>query len=1287
MNRDELVNLLASILKKIAYILAGLIITFAVLVSLTRSLTPVLEQHRADFEVLASDLLHMPVKIHRVEASWYQYQPGISLIETTVLSDKTHEPVLQIQKVRILISIPQSLWQWKLVPSGIMISGSSVNLKQSPSGQLTLQGFPLLKNEPYQRETTVNDMVAWLAVQPHLLVRNIDLHYTAANAQKRFVTIYQLSVENNDQLHTVIAKASLHQSIPTEVHAALQWRGNETDPAKMDAKVYCYLSGLSLTQWLKDITWQGWQVNQGIGSAKIWASWHHGAFVRAQTTFQLYDLNLLSTLNKTHYQLNRLSGQLAWRRQGDEQVLMGNDLIVDLPDHLWPINNFYVALSAVNGSLSPKVVHLGYLDLKDMQTVLAASPALLPEGVRPLLAQLKLSGHVHDVTATLGGDWRDWQHLSVRGAFTDLSFEPWHQLPGMSHVSGQLNWDGHDGQLNWQTKDATFRDAALFARPLTIKQLSGTVSAHVADQIWTLQTNDLALQNSEINTRLHGSLTLPVSGGIPTADLSIAVQMPRLHAINHYLPVGVLDTTLQTWLSQAFVDGAISSGTVRLHGPLNSTLFDEGSNGFNATAHLNDVDLRFAPDWPNLKHMNAELIFAGHKMTLNASHAALLNVTFDNIAATIPAIGTDTPEVLVLNTKEVRSDFASAHQFIQQTPLRDTLGKTLSGLDLHGPMALSLGMHIPLKTSDNLQVSGEIALHDDSLKVVGWDLQIDHLRGLLQFTDDTVTAPLLLGKLFDQAVTLNLRTLTEATHKVVQARLASRVSMTNLEKLLHLPLTPTLTGETALTGVVNMRDNAPVTVALDSNLVGVDVHLPAPYAKPAATARPFHAQIAMQTNQALDVKLDYAKLASAVLAFAPQQDALHLVRGDVRLNAGTAQTPKAPGLAVTAHIDHLNVAEMMAYLNTSSADVGASRLFQHIDVVLKHLTVYGQNFADVHVNAKPALHDWQLHVTSPDIVGDIRMPFDLHGNTPFDAKLEALRLQPVSTAQEGDWLTNAALLPPLDIRVNHLKYGDQLNGEFVLQTSPRKHGVTLHALHVLTDLVHLHASGDWTQQNQHATTHLNGDIKTDHLSELLSQFNIDTHDFIATTGRLKFDVSWPDTPLAPTLTNVNGDLSLKLGSGRMVDIGEASGAKMDVARMLNIFSLQSMPRRFTLDFSDISQKGYTFDSVNAHLRLADGNLYTNDASVNGTVATLNASGRVGLADKDYDLMLTIFPHVSTGIPVAAAAAMIWNPLVGVAALAVNAMTSPMISKATSFSYNIKGPWANPSWESMSGVKK
>ena len=51
--------------------------------------------------------------------------------------------------------------------------------------------------------------------------------------------------------------------------------------------------------------------------------------------------------------------------------------------------------------------------------------------------------------------------------------------------------------------------------------------------------------------------------------------------------------------------------------------------------------------------------------------------------------------------------------------------------------------------------------------------------------------------------------------------------------------------------------------------------------------------------------------------------------------------------------------------------------------------------------------------------------------------------------------------------------------------------------------------------------------------------------------------------------------------GRIVNVNDSSSAKMDFGRMINIFSLQNIPRRLSLDFSDVFEKGYSFDYMRA----------------------------------------------------------------------------------------------------------
>src|SRR5579862_4769828 len=92
---------LVPIMQKIAYFFAICIVMAALILSISRTLTPILDQHRQDFEKWASQLLNMPVQINQVRVSWYQYQPEMSLNEVTILNSSTKKPILQIKTIRV----------------------------------------------------------------------------------------------------------------------------------------------------------------------------------------------------------------------------------------------------------------------------------------------------------------------------------------------------------------------------------------------------------------------------------------------------------------------------------------------------------------------------------------------------------------------------------------------------------------------------------------------------------------------------------------------------------------------------------------------------------------------------------------------------------------------------------------------------------------------------------------------------------------------------------------------------------------------------------------------------------------------------------------------------------------------------------------------------------------------------------------------------------------------------------------------------------------------------------
>jgi uncharacterized protein YhdP len=141
-----------------------------------------------------------------------------------------------------------------------------------------------------------------------------------------------------------------------------------------------------------------------------------------------------------------------------------------------------------------------------------------------------------------------------------------------------------------------------------------------------------------------------------------------------------------------------------------------------------------------------------------------------------------------------------------------------------------------------------------------------------------------------------------------------------------------------------------------------------------------------------------------------------------------------------------------------------------------------------------------------------------------------------------------------------------------------------------------------------------------------------------------------------------------------LDIDPGSG------RLFGLLSLQTLPRRLSLDFNDLFKKGFTFDGIDGVFELDHGNAYTNSLLMNGPSARIDISGRTGLADQDYDQRVTVTPALSNTIPVASA---LFGPA-GIGVGAVFFLGQKMfksipehIDKFLSREYSITGGWEQP----------
>lgn len=1293
----------SSLLRKSTYVLAALIILAAVLVIVAHLLTPLLDKHRTDIEQYASNLLQTPVTIDKVKISWYRYEPEISLKKVTILSRDTKEPILQVKRIRLFFSIPRSLWTRSPVLSGLMASGMDINLHESATGEIQLQGFPALQgfdSQPYQREAKFYDVMNTLSKQPRLMLQDINLHYTRYHGAQTALILRELNFGNSGNEHLIYGKAILQQAMPTEVTVAIRWVGEQFDPATIQAKGYFYVSGMSISQWLAGQSWQGWELRDGLLSAKIWVTWNQNQLRRVQSTFQMFNLNLYSATDKSIHQVNRLSGDMGWRRRGAGFVVAGDDILIDLPKHLWPLTSFraeftpnQITVSNPNDKNDTKTttqpdtknayqlqaLNIGYLDLKDVQHFLFASPAFLPTEVKTLLSQLNLSGALENVAATFGADPTNIKTTSLNAQVVNLNMSSWQQLPGLQRLSASIKWNGQQGVISLQSQRMSMTFDSLFSHPIAVNELTGDIIwQYIPEQGVLLRTDGLHLSNNDLVLNASGSLTMPPKKS-PVIDMNASLALSRADHVTRYLPMKIFAKEVQAWLEQAFLAGEVSSATATLKGSLADFPFDKNNGTFAIVANTKNVDLKFAPDWPLIENINGKVSFVGRAMSIDVTSAETLGVSLQNIHASIPYFGDDKPQILSVNsTKDLQADFSKALQYVHASPLEEKIGKMFRDAEVRGPMHLKLQLVVPLANPDKTTVDGVLGFAQATLNLIPWHLKLNELVGQVHFTQDITEATNISGILFDKPFSFDLSTIQKSTKlSVVRASIANKIAVSDIVNWLKLPVKNEITGAADFNINIDFAADQPIDVSLNSKLVGIALNFPGEFAKSATAAKAVSAQILLQDKHPIKIKLAYDNQFNAALILDKSGDQFSLNAANILLGTGDVAWPPAAGLYITGNFDLLDSDKIKSYTDKVGGDTSSILPLKNIDIRAKVLDIAGLRLPNIRLQVAPVKTTWTVSVDSPDVSGQIQAPMKFSQQGKITAKFDRLNLRSSPVTTKSPFELDLKTLPAIDISANNVAFNGMKFGQVLFATTPAGAGATIRQFRIFSPRLDLQAAGTWTQKG----TRLQGDAKSQRVSELLSSLEFDVHNFIAGTGKMTFDLNWSGAPYSPAVGSLAGKASLDLGRGRILEVSQTSGAKMGIGRLLSIFSLQTIPRRLSLDFSDITQKGYSFDYLRGDFSFSGGNAYTSNMRFDGPIARIDINGRIGLQAKDFDMGLSVTPYVTSSLPVAAA--LISGPVVGIAALAVNSVVGSAVSKVTTYYYKVKGPWSDPVWQTTS----
>jgi uncharacterized protein (TIGR02099 family) len=629
---------------------------------------------------------------------------------------------------------------------------------------------------------------------------------------------------------------------------------------------------------------------------------------------------------------------------------------------------------------------------------------------------------------------------------------------------------------------------------------------------------------------------------------------------------------------------------------------------------------------------------------------------------------------------------ATIADFADKSPIAEVFGGQLGRVTLGGNASLDLDLLVPIRDWTAFEFTALIASKDGSLAVAGLNPPLTGVSGNVTVSKDSIASEDLTGIFLGEPVAIELENAPpdQPAYRVV-ANATGAASATAIVAAFELPLADRLSGTLAYEAQLLFPrggQEPPVgfSVELQSDLSGLRSDLPAPLDKAADSSWPVQAGVTFEpggelirTTGSAESKFDWQ------ISFARTAERWDFDRGVVAFGQGVMEEPDVRGLHIGGRTDEVQLADWLALSRGQSAGRGAGERIRSVDIVVDNFYYLGQHFKEQRVRVDRSARDWLVQLDGNDMTGSIFVPYDFSASStlvldmerfvlPGDARAES------AEAREPDRI-DPRTLPAISFRskefgVRELRFG-ALEAEFE-QTAE---GLVSKKLNAVDASFSIHGSARWINDMidpLDSRTYLDVTLTSIDVEQTMQRLGYQPG-IVSDDMRIALDLNWSGGPRAEFLASVDGAVDVRLGSGQLDEVEPGAG------RVFGLMSIVSLPRRLSLDFRDVFQKGFGFDEIGGTFKLENGLAYTCDLSLEGPAADIAIIGQADLVAGEYEQTAVVSAKVGNTLPVVGALAA--GPQVAAAMFLLTQIFKKPLQDLGQVYYSMHGSWDSPVVES------
>ncbi len=1291
----------ARLLRRLWHLSCVVIVALALYLSAGRLLMSLVGGQIFGIETQLSQFLGATITIGELRGGWFRFGPTLEISNLVLVTGPGWQH--SVGWATLQLDVFESLLNRRPVIASIYADSVRLVLQENANGRWSLAG--LADNGPDYSQQILDFVLG---------TRGIGLTEAAVSLRRADGSLVELAslyldLRNRGAKHALQSQFRVNGQTPSQLFVNL-----EGDPrAVFVAGVHIDTPTLAIGSLLGNRDVAGWQLQELRAGGKAWLDLDQNGLqqLRAVISEVAGGATHLATQRSVTLENAAFSAYASPVAAAGGQVPMWNlgltDLAFDWQQTPWEVPSLQLTLPGDGeGALT---LNADALELGMLRQV-ATSLLEVPDNVDTILATLDPRGFLGKVQFETALDGSHPDGFALRANLADVAVQAWGGAPAGRGLQGYLQMGARSGFVEVNSNDIDIHLPRLFNAPWHYDHLNTRVSWEIGDDSFRVGSSAIDVRNSGLDGRVQFDLySSHDAAGQRVSEFTLLVGMRSMDVAQRstLLPTLARLRPTMDWLQAALQGGRIhdSGFLLRTSTVANAPL---GSDTFSTWYHVDDGTLQFLPDWPPLEDIAAYVFVRDGDVSVHTSAASIAGIALD------PAVGTFMPSPQGGSLLTVRgtatTDTGSGIGFLRESPVRDAIGPFIDNWQASGLVDVDIALDLPLGTNaaergaervidvNVISTASELTLPD-------YALTIGDINGGVRYHSATgLLAEGVSARLFDFPIVAGIETRDDpVAGRSTRITSRGRAAVTALQQWPRQPefvrnLLDYTHGEIAYTATLDIlhrsgADGIRTRLSLRSDLLGLENTLPQPFTQTVDETANLQLDLAfLAEGEVLTGR--YGEFMSGELVL----DAGGIDRGqiyfgdrnrDFNLRQADANTP---GLLLNGELPYFNYGEWEAVADALAAKAtgeqrSLAEYLRLIDVNLGLLEIAGQEFQDINVQVQVDEAGWQIQGTNAMVGGHFTIPMS---DAPWRVDLEYLRFPPRTEPKldadgkpvEGEKVdvlaaVDPTTLPPFDFATMELSVGEQNLGAFNFSFRPDSSGAMIDDFRMqVPDSAIADQAGtggasiDWRYVDGMHHSSFNGLFTATDLAAVLPRWGNDANvesDSASFSGMLQ----WNGSPLAISLLDSSGRLQLDIRDGRFVDI------QAGTSRVFGALNFDALVRRLQLDFSDIFQSGYNFDSIVGDLTLLRGVVTTNGAvAINGPASRISINGEIDLVQETIAADMEVQLPIGQNLSMLAGLLSAWP--IAVSTYLASLILADEVAEFATVIYRLDGPWKNPS---------